>query len=163
MFAENRHSKPELESHTIVSLKLDFAAQNKGGMAVSAVWTLVYLLVPLVTKEHANAHRRDALCPSPKIQKQAAFGIRHRNHRFQLQTPGQRYGGPKAISYQSYQSVTKYVSSWLYGGAQQQSRRRRSVAVIWCQALGGIRMASPGLTGRMTPSISMVPAPSRMK
>ena len=68
--------------------------------------------------------------------------------------------GTKAIS---YQSVTKYVSSWLYGGAQQQSRRRRSVAVIWCQALGGIRMASPGLTGRITPSISMVPAPSRMK
>ncbi len=63
----------------------------------------------------------------------------------------------------SYQSVTKYVSSWLYGGAQQQSRRRRSVAVIWCQALGGIRMASPGLTGRIMPSISMVPAPSRMK
>ena len=63
MFAENRHSKPDLESHTIVSLKLDFAAQNKGGMAVSAVWTLVYLLVPLVTKEHANAHRRDGLCP----------------------------------------------------------------------------------------------------
>ncbi|NBS53708.1 MAG: hypothetical protein EBS96_14065, partial [Spartobacteria bacterium] len=25
---------------TIVSLKLDFAAQKKGGMAVSAVWTL---------------------------------------------------------------------------------------------------------------------------
>ena len=68
--------------------------------------------------------------------------------------------GTKAIS---YQSVKKYVSSWLYAGAQQQSRRRRSVAVIWCQALGGIRMASPGLTGRMTPSISMVPAPSRMK
>ena len=68
--------------------------------------------------------------------------------------------GTKAIS---SQSVTKYVSSWLYGGAQQQSRRRCSVAVIWCQALGGIRMASPGLTGRMTPSISMVPAPSRMK
>ena len=46
-------------------------------MAVSAVWTLVYLLAPLPPeqKEQTAAHRRDALCPSPKIQKQAAFGI----------------------------------------------------------------------------------------
>ena len=36
-------SKP---TNTIVSLKLDFAAQKKGGTAVSAVWTLVYLLAP---------------------------------------------------------------------------------------------------------------------
>ncbi len=75
------------QPNTIVPLKLDFAAQKKGGMAVSAVWRLVYLLAPCParTKEHANAHRhylrlveptdrRDALCPSPKIQKQAAFG-----------------------------------------------------------------------------------------
>ena len=33
-------------SYTIVPLKLDFVAQKKGGMAVSAVWTLVYLLAP---------------------------------------------------------------------------------------------------------------------
>jgi hypothetical protein len=31
---------------TIVSLKLDFAAQKKGGMAVSALWALVYLHAP---------------------------------------------------------------------------------------------------------------------
>ena len=30
---------------------------------------------PIGNKVHTNAHRRDALCPSPKIQKQAAFGI----------------------------------------------------------------------------------------
>ena len=30
--------------------------------------------IPIGTKEHAKADRRDALCPSPKIQKQAAFG-----------------------------------------------------------------------------------------
>jgi len=52
-------------------------------MAVSAVWRLACLLapIPIRTKEHAKAHRlclrlveptdrRDALCPSPKIQKQ---------------------------------------------------------------------------------------------
>jgi len=46
-------------------------------MAVSAVWTLVYLLAPFPSepKEQTAAHRRDALCPSTKIQKQAAFGI----------------------------------------------------------------------------------------
>ena len=33
-------------NNTIVPLKLDFVAQKKGGMAVSAVWTLVYLLAP---------------------------------------------------------------------------------------------------------------------
>jgi hypothetical protein len=35
-----------LFNNSIVSLKLDFAAQKKGGTAVSAVWTLVYLLAP---------------------------------------------------------------------------------------------------------------------
>jgi hypothetical protein len=29
----------------------------------------------IVAKEQAEAHRRDALCPSPKVQKQAAFGM----------------------------------------------------------------------------------------
>jgi hypothetical protein len=66
-----------MSSHTIVPLKLDFAAE-KGGMAVSAVWRLVYFLAPCPSepKEQTAAHRRDALCPSTKIQKQAAFGIR---------------------------------------------------------------------------------------
>ena len=47
-------------------------------MAVSAVWRLVYFLAPCPSepKEQTAAHRRDALCPSPKIQKQAAFGIK---------------------------------------------------------------------------------------
>ena len=75
----------EQPSFTIVSLKLDFEPQ-KGGMAVSAVWRLACLLspIPIGTKEHAKTHRRclrlveptdrrDALCSSPKIQKQAAF------------------------------------------------------------------------------------------
>ena len=31
--------------------------------------------LPIVTKEQVAAQRRDALCPSPKVQKQAAFGI----------------------------------------------------------------------------------------
>jgi len=65
-----------MSSHTIVPLKLDFAAE-KGGMAVSAVWRLVYFLAPCPSepKEQTAAHRRDALCPSTKIQKQEAFGI----------------------------------------------------------------------------------------
>ena len=52
---------------------------GKGGMAVSAVWRLVCFLAPCPSepKEQTAAHRRDALCPSTKIQKQAAFGISH--------------------------------------------------------------------------------------
>ena len=46
-------------------------------MAVSVVWRLVYFLAhcPSEPKEQTAAHRRDALCPSTKIQKQADFGI----------------------------------------------------------------------------------------
>ena len=45
--ANESHEREEaLSFNTIVSLKLDFVAQKKGGMAVSAVWTLVYLLAP---------------------------------------------------------------------------------------------------------------------
>jgi hypothetical protein len=57
----------------IVSLQLDFAAQKKGGMAVPAVWRLVYFsrTMPIGTKDPSNAHRRDELCPSTNIQKQA--------------------------------------------------------------------------------------------
>ena len=75
-------------SYTIVPLTLDFAAE-KGGMAVSAVWRLVYFLAPCPSepKEQTAAHRRclwlvvptdrrDALCSSTQIQKQAAFGMR---------------------------------------------------------------------------------------
>jgi len=64
-----------MSSHTIVPLKLDFAAE-KGGMAV---WRRVYFLAPCPSEpnEQTAAHRRDALCPSTKIQKQAAFGITH--------------------------------------------------------------------------------------
>ena len=35
-----------MSSHTIVPLKLDFAAEKGGGIAVSAVWRQVYLLAP---------------------------------------------------------------------------------------------------------------------
>ena len=48
-------------------------------MAVSAVWIRVYFLAPSPSEPKGQnaAHRRDALCPSTKIQKQAAFGINH--------------------------------------------------------------------------------------
>ena len=36
----------EVSNHTHVSLKLDFASQKKGGMAVPAVLRLVHLLAP---------------------------------------------------------------------------------------------------------------------
>ena len=66
--------------NTIGTLKLDFAAQKKGHGRLGRVETgLLARTLPIVTKEHANAHRRclqlveptdrrDALCPSPKIQ-----------------------------------------------------------------------------------------------
>ena len=46
-------------------------------MAVSAVWRLVYFsrTMPIGTKQQTAAHRRYALCPSPKIQKQAALFV----------------------------------------------------------------------------------------
>ena len=44
--------RPIFTSNTIVPLKLDFVAQKKGGMAVSAVWRLVYFsrTMPIGTK-----------------------------------------------------------------------------------------------------------------
>ena len=54
---------------------------KEGGMAVSAVWRLVYFLAHAQrnqgTRENTGgaSSAGDALCPSPKIQKQAAFGI----------------------------------------------------------------------------------------
>ena len=77
----------EVTPNTIGTLKLDLAAQKKGHGRLGRVETgLLARTLPIVTKEHANAHRRclrlveptdrrDALCPSPKIQMQAAFGI----------------------------------------------------------------------------------------
>jgi hypothetical protein len=66
----------EVTPNTIGTLKLDFAAQKKGHGRLGRVETgLLARTLPIVTKEHANAHRRDALCPSPKIQMQAVFGI----------------------------------------------------------------------------------------
>ena len=55
---------------------MDFVAQKKGGMAVSAVWTLVYLLAPCpLEPRRMPMHRAGRLCPFAKIQKQAAFGM----------------------------------------------------------------------------------------
>jgi len=66
-----QRSRGSLCYYTIVSLKLDFKTAREGGMAFSAVWTLVYLLA---TDSHWNQGacqstqavppaRRDALCP----------------------------------------------------------------------------------------------------
>ena len=57
-------------------------------------------------------------------------------------------------------SHAKYVSSCEYGGAQQQRNRSGSSASIWCQAPAGIKMASPTVTSRVSPSISILPLPS---
>ena len=87
--------------NTIVPLKLDFVAQKKGGMAVSAVWRLVYFLAPCPPepKEQTAAHRRDALCPSTKIQKQAAFGIKCNPARAtEAQRRKTAEGSPKGVS-----------------------------------------------------------------
>ena len=60
--------------YTIVPLKLDFAAE-KGGMAVSAVWRLVYFLAPCPSepKEQTAAHRRDAAVPLYSNPKASGF------------------------------------------------------------------------------------------
>ncbi len=80
----NRSAAEQRLTHTIVPLKLDFAAEKKGGMAVSAVWRLVYFLAPCPSepKEQTAAHRRclwvgEMRCAPPsKIQKQGAIGCR---------------------------------------------------------------------------------------
>jgi hypothetical protein len=82
----------------IVSLNLDFAAQKEGGMAVSAVWTLVAFSnsLPIGIKEQTPAHRRclrarrDALCPSAEIQKQA-IGIIREDLRCVLMTKNEQF------------------------------------------------------------------------
>ena len=74
-------------NHWAFEIRLCTAKER--GMAVSAEWRLFYLLAPSPSepKEQTAAHRRclqlveptdrrDALCPSPGAQKQAAFGIR---------------------------------------------------------------------------------------
>jgi len=43
-------------------------------MAVPAVWRLINLLAFIEPKQHANS-QAGRLCSSPKIQKQAAFGM----------------------------------------------------------------------------------------
>ena len=47
--------------NTIAPLKLDFAAEKKGGKAVSTVWRLGYLLAH--PAHRTAAHRRDAAVP----------------------------------------------------------------------------------------------------
>ncbi len=42
-------------------------------MAVLAVWRLIHLLAFIVSKQHAEAHRRDALCSSSKNSKSSCF------------------------------------------------------------------------------------------
>ncbi len=70
------HKRSMVTSNTIVPLKLDFAAEKGGHGRLGRVETgPLARTLPIGTKEHNNAHRRDALCPSTKIQKQAAFGI----------------------------------------------------------------------------------------
>jgi hypothetical protein len=44
-------------------------------MAVSAVWTLIYLLAHIGTKEQHCRTQEGRLCSSPRIQKQVAFDI----------------------------------------------------------------------------------------
>jgi len=112
---------------TIVPLKLDFAAE-KGGMAVSAVWRLVYFLAPCRSqpKEQTAAQRRclllveptdrrDVLCPSTQaLHKIGARQIPwqlHGEHSgegktfvpHQMQTDGfrHRFGSIKKVSLHS--------------------------------------------------------------
>ena len=55
------------------------SAKERGNGRLGRVDTgLLARTLPSGTKEHANTHGRDALCPSAKIQKHAAFGIIHR-------------------------------------------------------------------------------------
>ena len=65
-------------TNTIVTLKLDFAAEKGGHGRLGRVETgLFSRTLPIGTKEQIAAHRRDALCPSTQIQKQADFAIIH--------------------------------------------------------------------------------------
>ena len=59
------------------------SAKERGHGRLGRVETgLVAHTPPSGTKEHANAHRRDALCPSPKNPKASCFcfDIRPRKH-----------------------------------------------------------------------------------
>ena len=75
---------------SIVPLKLDFAAQKKGAWPSRPCgdWSTLARGLPIGAMDQAKAHRRclrlcepmdrrDALCSSPQVQKQAAFGITH--------------------------------------------------------------------------------------
>ena len=50
-FGTDQEARTVVARHTIVSLKLDFKTAREGGMAVSVVWRLVYLLA---THSHWN-------------------------------------------------------------------------------------------------------------
>jgi hypothetical protein len=59
--------------------EIGLCSAKEGGMAVPAVRRLVYYLLvgfPFGAMGHAKANRRDALCSSPQVQKQAAFGVK---------------------------------------------------------------------------------------
>ena len=56
------HAKP----HTIVPLKLDFAAEKRGGMAVSTVWRLACFLAPSPSDRSTQARRAVPLYYNPK-------------------------------------------------------------------------------------------------
>ena len=61
--------------HYLFEIRLCSAKERGDGRLGRVDTGLLARTLPSGTKEHANAHRQDALCPSPKIQKQAAFGI----------------------------------------------------------------------------------------
>ena len=56
----NRSAAEQRLPQTTVPLKLNFAAQKKGGMAVSAVWRTVYFLAPCPSepKEQTAAQKQ---------------------------------------------------------------------------------------------------------
>ncbi|NBR49147.1 hypothetical protein EBU02_09960 [bacterium] len=61
-------------AYTIDPLKMDFAAQKKGGMAVSAVWTLVYLLAPCPLEPRSTPTRTGGT-PVPLSKNPKASGF----------------------------------------------------------------------------------------
>ena len=61
--------------HYLFEIRLCSAKERGDGRLGRVDTGLLARTLPSGTKEHANAHRRVALCPSLKIQKQAAFGI----------------------------------------------------------------------------------------
>ena len=64
--------------NTIVSLKLDFAAQMRGAWPSRPCgdWSTFSQPTHLEPKEQTAARRRDALCPSPKNSKASGFWLK---------------------------------------------------------------------------------------